>query len=156
MCLQVAQLIRQSLAADREREERQRALQRDYDQQKRMLEQLQAGGGAQVPPGRAPPSYQEATAREPAAGHGEGVSQPPPPAPPAPAPAPPPPAAPEQPELESRLKEVRFCGPAVLWWCGVWALQGCCAGPSQTEALHQGFVVNVLVFLCFGMMALCS
>ena len=51
----MAQLIRQSLQADREREERQRALQRDYEQQKRMLEQLKAG---QVPPPpRDPPSY---------------------------------------------------------------------------------------------------
>ena len=104
----MAQLIRQSLQADREREDRQRALQRDYDQQKRMLDQLKAG--CQVPPGRDPPSYQEATSRDQtgAGGHSTASSaaseaseatapvQPPPPPPP-----------PEQPELENRLKEVR-------------------------------------------------
>ena len=116
----MAQLIRQSLQADREREDRQRALQRDYEQQKRMLEQLKAGG--QMPPGRDPPSYQEATSRD-LTGHSTTSSAaseaseataplappppppPPPPEPPQPPPAPPPPA--EQTELENRLKEVR-------------------------------------------------
>ena len=107
---QVAQLIRQSLQADREREDRQRALQRDYDQQKRMLEQLKAG--CQVPPGRDPPSYQEATSRDVAGGHSTAssaaseASEATAPAPPQPPPPPPQPAQPEQPELESRLKEV--------------------------------------------------
>ncbi|KAF0287789.1 Neurabin-2 [Amphibalanus amphitrite] len=46
---EVAQLIRQSLRADRDREERHKALQRDYDQQQRLLEQITHGH---------PPSYQ--------------------------------------------------------------------------------------------------
>ena len=100
----MAQLIRQSLAADRDRADRERALQRDYEQQKRMLEQLKSGQG-QVPPGRDPPSYQEATSRD-LAGQSttssvtsEGSD--------GTAPAVPPPPQPQPPELESRLKEVR-------------------------------------------------
>ncbi|XP_043192403.1 uncharacterized protein LOC122365332 isoform X1 [Amphibalanus amphitrite] len=52
---EVAQLIRQSLRADKDREERHKALQRDYDQQQRLLEQITHGH---------PPSYQEATNRD--------------------------------------------------------------------------------------------
>ncbi|XP_037084934.1 uncharacterized protein LOC119105578 [Pollicipes pollicipes] len=88
---EVAQLIRQSLQADREREERQRALQRDYEQQKQMLEQLKAG---QVPPARDPPTYQEATSRDTApsaaSSGGSEASEA---------------TAPADPDLEHRLKE---------------------------------------------------